>query len=116
MRRAAPGIAPVQPRSRELWGRYVVYGEIASGGMATIEYGRLLGPLGFARPVAIKRLHAHFARDPDVVAMFIDEARVSSRFNHANVVPTLDIVQGEGELALVMEYVPGESLDALLEL
>jgi serine/threonine-protein kinase len=98
------------------WGRYVSLGEIASGGMATVEYGRLVGPLGFTRSVAIKRLHAHFARDPDLVSMFIDEARLCARLNHANVIPTLDIVEGPGELALIMEYVHGESLCTLLEL
>jgi serine/threonine-protein kinase len=45
--------------------RYETYGEIASGGMATVEYGRLLGRHDFSRPVAIKWLHAHFAKVPD---------------------------------------------------
>lgn len=116
MRAADPhSTTPSGAARRELWGRYMVYGELASGGMATVEFGRLLGPLGFARPVAIKRMHPHFARDPDLVAMFIDEARLSARLNHANVIPALDIVHEAGELALVMEYVPGESLADLLE-
>ena len=38
----------------EMIGRYAVYDEIASGGMATIHLGRLLGPIGFSRTVAIK--------------------------------------------------------------
>src|ERR1700728_3744145 len=46
-------------------GRYLLYGEIASGGMATVHFGRLNGPAGFARTVAVKRLHPQFARDPD---------------------------------------------------
>jgi len=103
-------------RPERPWGRYAVYGEIASGGMATIDYGRLLGPHGFARPVAIKRLHPHFAKDPEFVTMFVDEARMSARLHHANVIPTLDVVEGPGELALVMEYVHGETLATLLDL
>ena len=55
-------------------GRYALHGEIASGGMATVHLGRLLGQVGFSRTVAIKRLHAHFAEDPEFVSMFLDEA------------------------------------------
>jgi serine/threonine-protein kinase len=91
-----------------------LHAEIASGGMATIHIGRLLGPVGFARTVAIKRLHPPLARDPEFVAMFLDEARLAARIRHPNVVSTLDVVATEGELFVVMEYVPGESLARLL--
>jgi eukaryotic-like serine/threonine-protein kinase len=95
--------------------RYETYGEIASGGMATVEYGRLFGPHGFSRPVAIKRLHAHFAKDPNFATMFLDEARLSARLLHANIIPTLDVIDSPGEIALVMEYVHGEDLSSLLQ-
>jgi serine/threonine-protein kinase len=81
--------------------------------MATIHIGRLLGPVGFSRTVAIKRLHAQFAKDPDFVSMFLDEARLAARIRHPNVIGTLDVVALEGELFLVMEYVPGESFARL---
>ena len=103
--------APVMPR---ILGRYALYDVIASGGMATVHFGRLQGPVGFARTVAIKRLHPQFARDPEFVSMFLDEARLAARIRHPNVVPTLDVVALEGELFLVMEYVQGEPLGALL--
>src|SRR5580700_10669800 len=95
-------------------GRYALHHEIASGGMAAVHIGRLLGPVGFARTVAIKRLHAHLARSPEFVAMFLDEARLAARIRHPNVVSTLDVVATEGELFVVMEYVPGDSLARLL--
>jgi eukaryotic-like serine/threonine-protein kinase len=95
-------------------GRYVVYGEIASGGMATVHFGRLTGLAGFARSVAIKRLHAHFAKDPEFVKMFLDEARLAARITHPNVVATLDVVQSGEELFLVMDYVRGLALSQLL--
>jgi serine/threonine-protein kinase len=95
-------------------GRYALHAEIAAGGMATIHIGRLLGPVGFARTVAIKRLHPPLAKDPEFVAMFLDEARLAARIRHPNVVSTLDVVATEGELFVVMEYVPGESLARLL--
>lgn len=94
-------------------GRYALYDEIAAGGMATVHIGRLLGPVGFSRTVAIKRLHAQFAKDPDFVSMFLDEARLAARVRHPNVIGTLDVVALAGELFLVMEYVPGESLAKL---
>src|SRR5438046_5542387 len=94
-------------------GRYALYGEIAAGGMATVHFGRLLGPVGFSRTVAIKRLHPQFAKDPEFVSMFLDEARLAARIRHPNVVPTLDVVATEGELFLVMEYVLGDSLARL---
>jgi eukaryotic-like serine/threonine-protein kinase len=95
-------------------GRYALHTEIAAGGMATVHIGRLLGPVGFARTVAIKKLHPPLAKDPEFVAMFLDEARLAARIRHPNVVSTLDVVATEGELFVVMEYVPGESLARLL--
>jgi serine/threonine-protein kinase len=95
-------------------GRYLLFGEIASGGMATVHLGRLNGPAGFARTVAVKRLHPQYAKDPDFVSMFLDEARLAARIRHPNVVPTLDIVETDGEIFLVMEYVQGASLSRLL--
>jgi eukaryotic-like serine/threonine-protein kinase len=97
-------------------GRYALFAPIACGGMASVHLGRLIGPVGFTRTVAIKRLHENVARDPEFVAMFLDEARLVARINHSNVVPTLDVVALERELLLVMEYVCGESLAALLRL
>jgi serine/threonine-protein kinase len=101
------------PQEVRVIGRYALYGPIASGGMATVHYGRLLGPVGFSRTVAIKRLHAQFAKDPEFVAMFLDEARLAARIRHPHVVPTLDVVATGGEVFLVMEYVQGESLTRL---
>ena len=97
-------------------GRYVLHSEIASGGMASVHLGRAVGTGGFARTVAIKRLHPHLARDPDFVRMFLDEARIASRVHHPNVVATLDVVAHEGELLLVMEHVLGDSWWSVLRL
>src|SRR3954467_5396427 len=93
--------------------RYELHGEIASGGMARVHLGRLVGPGGFGRTVAIKRLHPHLAKEPEFVDMLTDEARVAGRLGHPNLVPTLDIVAAEGELFLVMEYVPGLTLSVI---
>jgi ABC-type sugar transport system substrate-binding protein len=102
----------VSPFPRAI-GRYVLYDELGSGGMAAVHFGRLLGPAGFARPVAIKRLHAQYARDPEFVRMFLDEARLAARIQHPNVVPMLDALRVKGEVFLVMDYVAGASLSHL---
>jgi serine/threonine protein kinase len=81
--------------------------------MASVFYARLLGPSGFARTVAVKRPHPQLAREHDFAMMFIDEARVASRVRHPNVVSTLDVIETPSELALVMDYVHGESLSKL---
>lgn len=107
------GGAPARENSVRLLGRYALHGEIAVGGMATVHFGRLHGAVGFSRTVAIKRLHKQYARDPEFVSMFLDEARLAARIRHPNVVPTLDVVATEGELFVVMEYVHGESLARL---
>jgi eukaryotic-like serine/threonine-protein kinase len=97
-------------------GRYALHDRIASGGMATVYLGRLLGPVGFSRTVAIKRLHPHLLGDPSFADMFADEAKLAARVRHPNVVPTVDVLNADGELLLVMEYVDGESLSKLFKL
>ena len=108
----------LEPHTQELpavIGRYALYDQIAAGGMATVHFGRLHGPVGFSRLVAVKRLHPEFSRDREFVSMFIDEARHAARVRHPNVVQTLNVVDTEGELFVVMEYVQGESLARLLQ-
>jgi serine/threonine protein kinase len=109
MSAAVPSQDPVR-----VLGRYALYGEIASGGMATVHLARQLGVVGFAKTVAVKRLHPHLAKDPQFVAMFLDEARLAARIRHPNVVSTIDVVARNGELFLIMEYVQGESLRAIM--
>jgi serine/threonine-protein kinase len=104
--------AHISPR---IVGRYALYGEIASGGMATVYLGRLLGQVGFSRTVAIKCLHPQFAKDPDFMSMFLDEARLAARIQHPNAVQTLDVLATESDLFLVMEYLQGESLSRLIK-
>src|SRR5215218_3670518 len=94
--------------------RYELLGELASGGMATVYLARMRRPMGFSRLVAIKCMHPQFAKDPSFATMFLDEARITARLRHPNIVPTLDIVAEDGQLLLIMDYVEGESLVSLL--
>ena len=94
--------------------RYFLFREIAAGGMASIHLARLLGPVGFGRTVAIKRLHPQYAKERDFVGMFVNEARIVTSIRHPNVVPVLDVVAIPGHLFLVMEYIHGEALHRLI--
>lgn len=94
-------------------GRYTLYGEIASGGMATVHIGRMAGAAGFAKLVAIKRMHPQFAKDEDFLAMFLDEARLATRIRHPNVVQILDVIADAGEVLIVMEYIHGDALSRI---
>jgi serine/threonine-protein kinase len=94
-------------------GRYEIFREIARGGMASVHLGRLTSAHGVERVVAIKRMHAHCATDPEFVTMFLDEARLAARVRHPNVVPVLDLVAEDEQLFMIQEYVEGETLGKL---
>ena len=79
-----------------------------------MHLGRLLGESGFSRTVAIKQLHPQLVDAPEIAAGLLDEARIVSRIQHPNVVPTIDLLSSDDEVLLVMEYVHGESLSRLL--
>ncbi|MBX3247433.1 MAG: protein kinase [Myxococcales bacterium] len=96
-------------------GRYEVLTQLASGGMAGVYVARAKGVAGFERLVAVKVLHPHLAYEDEFISMFLDEARLAARIRHPNVVPTLDISDTDGDgFFLVMEYIEGDHLGALL--
>jgi serine/threonine-protein kinase len=73
-----------------------------------------VGAEGFSKRVAIKRVLPGFSDNPQFAKMFIDEARISSRLAHPNIVSVMDFDRDpEGRLYLVMELVDGRDLDAL---
>ena len=96
-----------------LAGRYVLDRALASGGMATVYLGCVVGDGGPARTVAIKRVHPSLAVDTRCTAMMLDEARMASRISHPNVVPILDVIREEDEIMLVLEYVHGVTASQL---
>ena len=94
-------------------GPYEILTRIAAGGMSVVYLARRRGPAGFKRLVAVKICRPELRDDPDFVRMFLTEARLAAAIHHPNVVPILEVEQGD-ELYLVMEYVEGASLQALL--
>jgi serine/threonine-protein kinase len=107
-------MSPEPVAARTSFGRYEIVHPLATGGMGTVYLGRMRAARGVSLTVAIKRINAALASDPRIVRMFVDEARITSRVRHPNVVQTLDVVEEDGELLLVMEYVHGISLQRLL--
>jgi serine/threonine-protein kinase len=103
---------PLRPKTM---GRYRIFRAFAAGGLGTVHFARLTGPSGFARTVAAKCPHPRFAGHPQFVLTFIDEARLAARIRHPNVVATLDVIQTATDLALVMDYVHGDSVNHLVD-
>lgn len=96
-------------------GQYELYEEIASGGMATVRFGRFVNELGLGRLVAVKCLHPGFATDEAFTSLLVDEAKLALRVKHPNVVPVLDVLARGDEAFLVMDYVHGVSLSELMK-
>jgi serine/threonine protein kinase len=91
-------------------GRYRILAELGRGGMANVYLALAQGPIGFNKLCVLKVLRELLADDPDAVEMFVNEARLAARLNHANVVQTYEVVEEAGRYAIVMEYLEGQSL------
>ncbi len=114
-RRSSASAAATPPgRGPTSLGRYELYQCIGSGGTASVYLGRMRGPFGFSKVVAIKRLHEGLVQDREFVAMQVDEARLAGHIRHPNVAAMLDLVEHGSEVFVVLEYVHGESLSRLL--
>ena len=96
-------------------GRYTLVHRLGHGGMATVYLGRVTGSAGFEKRVAVKLIHPHLATEPELVRMFLDEARLAAGIHHPNVVETLDLGVDQGLHYLVMEFVEGTTLSSLVK-
>ena len=93
--------------------RYELLCPLADGGMASVWVARLRGKHGFEKLVAVKTILPQFAADEQFQQMFLDEARIASRIEHANVAQILDVGEQHDITYLVMEWVDGDSLSRL---
>jgi serine/threonine-protein kinase len=94
-------------KGTEIQGRYVVGDQLGIGGFAIVwrATDKQLG-----RDVAIKRLTSIGGKNQHV----IDEARRTVKLGgHQNIVQVFDVIQQGDEALLVMEFVDGESLEAI---
>jgi len=93
---------------------YYIERRLAAGGMAEVFVAKRIGPHGFEKRVALKRILPQFAVEPDFVHMFIDEARLAARLDHANIVQVFDFGQSDNTFYIAMELVDGSNVNQLL--
>jgi tRNA A-37 threonylcarbamoyl transferase component Bud32 len=105
--------APVRVRSvrGKRMGRYVLLEHLASGGMAEIFLARLEGESGFAKDLVLKVMQERYAETPQVVKMFLEEARLGAELNHPHIVDVFEIGESDGLRFIAMEYLEGRTLN-----
>src|SRR6187455_150492 len=95
-------------------GAYEVTGALGAGGMGEVYRAR---DTRLGRDVALKILPQTFASDADRLARFEREARTLASLNHPNIAQLYGVEEGSGQggvSALVMEFVPGRTLEQLI--
>jgi serine/threonine protein kinase len=92
-------------------GPYEILALIGKGGMGEVYRAR---DSRLHRDVAIKVLPRDKVADPQRTRRFLQEARAASALSHPNIVTLHDIANVNGTDYLIMEYVPGKSLDMLI--
>ncbi|HZI11878.1 MAG TPA: serine/threonine-protein kinase, partial [Myxococcus sp.] len=99
--------------SIETYGKYQLLKRLATGGMAQIYLARSQAAETAGRLLVVKRILPHLTENEDFVKMFIDEARIAARLNHANVVQIFDLGAEGDSFFIAMEYIHGEDLRRL---
>jgi len=95
--------------------KYRVIKRLEAGGMAEVYLGEAVSMEGFKKTVAIKRVLPHLAQNEAFIQMFLDEARLCARLDHANIVSVFDISKKDDTYFLVMEFVDGANLKKIVE-
>ncbi len=98
----------------DLAGKYRLIAELGQGGMATVYLAVALGTSGFRKLAVVKLIRPQYASDPDLIEMFLDEARLCARLNHPNIVQTYDVGIDDGQHLMAMEYLDGVSFNAAI--
>lgn len=93
-------------------GKYRIERQLGVGGMSLVY---LATELTVDAPVVIKSLLPQLSRDPSLQERLLREAKALARIDHPNVVRLKSAVLSQGELFIVMEYVEGEDLSALVK-
>ncbi len=101
---------PATAADERRFGKYTLVAKLATGGMAEIFLARLHGDGGFEKLVCIKRILPHLAKDPQFIAMFLDEARVAARISHPNVCQVFELGEWQHQYYIAMEYLEGVPL------
>ena len=100
----------------ERFGPYRLLRRLAKGGMAEVYLAVQTGIEGFERPVVIKRILPHRARDEELCTMFLDEARLVGRLSHPHIAQLYDLGRVGDSYYIAMEHVRGLDLARLLDI
>ncbi|MBO5753751.1 MAG: protein kinase [Proteobacteria bacterium] len=92
--------------------KYYIEKKLAAGGMGVVYLAR---QKGVGQEVAIKKLHAYNYSDKVIVERFIDEARSYGRITHPNAVKLHDLLNVNGQICIIMEFVHGKTLTHYIE-
>src|SRR5687768_16228406 len=103
----------MRPASAQV-GKYQVLERLAVGGMAELFKAKVAGDHGFEKLVVIKKILPHLATDPQFVAMFVDEARLTARLDHPNIVQVFELGTDADTPYIAMQYIDGIDVLALL--
>jgi serine/threonine-protein kinase len=94
-------------------GPFVLLRRLAAGGMAEVYLARRAWARGFEKTVALKCIHAHLCEDPDLVTMFLDEARIAGSLSHPFIAEIHELGEADGRPYLSEEFVFGKDLRAI---
>ena len=109
-----PTLDPIAPPAGQGGARYRPIAQIGRGGMAEVLLAMMDAGCGARRLVVLKRIWPELATDPEFMTMFMDEARLSVRLNHPNVVRTFEVLAAEPEMTIAMEYLDGQPLTRVM--
>lgn len=110
-----PG-AEVKLDSESRFGKYKLIEKIAVGGMAEMWKAKQIGPEGFEKLVALKRILPNLAENEDFITMFIDEGKVAAQLTHPNIAQIYELGETMGGYYLAMEYIAGKDLRSIMRL
>jgi serine/threonine-protein kinase len=110
---AVEGLPAPNREGRQL-GKYHLIAELARGGMGVVFLALVRGPAGFHKLFVVKELRTHLAEDPELVSMFLEEARLAAKLSHPNVVQTIEVGSEGGRHFIAMEHLDGQSYGRVL--
>ncbi len=99
----------------QIFGKYVLEGELARGGMARLMLATLRGAGGFEKKLVVKQIRDELASDDTFIKRFVDEAKTTVALSHPNIVPVYELGVEQGTYFLAMELVEGVSIAELLD-
>jgi serine/threonine protein kinase len=99
----------------EYLGKFRLIRRVARGGMATVYEAEQVGDRGFTKRIALKVIHDRYAREPEWLQLFIDEAKLSANLVHGNIVQIFQFEEVDNQFYMAMEYIRGVTVRALID-